>query len=53
MRITSSRWRLAAAASPLALAMSFAGATPALAQTTQPTEEEAAAPVEETTAEPT
>ncbi|NUT01344.1 MAG: TonB-dependent receptor, partial [Sphingomonas sp.] len=33
MIIKSSRWRLAAAASPLALALSFAGASPASAQT--------------------
>jgi hypothetical protein len=50
MIITSSRLRLAAAASPLALALSFVAATPANAQTetTEPTDTTAAATQETT-----
>ncbi|MGE5600855.1 MAG: hypothetical protein ACM3X2_04925, partial [Pseudomonadota bacterium] len=44
MRITSSRLRLVAAASPLAIALSFVTATPALAQT------DTTAPADATTA---
>ena len=49
MIITSSRLRLAAAASPLALALSFVAATPASAQT-ETTEPAATAPTTETAA---
>ena len=45
----SSRWRLAAAASPLALALSLAG-TPATAQTTEPVDPAAAATAQDTPA---
>lgn len=55
MMITSSRWRLAAAVSPLALALSFAGTTPASAQTEQVSDLAAAtaAAAQETTAQET